>query len=283
LEKYAHYIPGIATLNRYIGIMQKVCQAFYNRADVVIAPTEPVKRLAESYAIEREIKVIPTGIDTDILLSAPDPLPPWPAGKRRLLHVGRLGKEKSVDMVIRALAEIRKVSDAHLALVGMGPEQGELERLAQQLGVAEHITFVGPVAYEKIGGYYRMAELFLFASETETQGLVIWEAQAVGVPVVAVGAEGTLQGVEAGSSGYLVAPGDYRSMAEKALELLQDEALRQRFSRRARQFADQRTARRVAEQIVAIYDEATRLVEIEPRRLRLPFPHLPESSFSSPH
>jgi len=283
LEKYAHYIPGIATLNRYIGIMQKVCQAFYNRADVVIAPTEPVKRLAESYAIEREIKVIPTGIDTDILLSAPDPLPPWPAGKRRLLHVGRLGKEKSVDVVIRALAEIRKVSDAHLALVGMGPEQGELERLAQQLGVAEHITFVGPVAYEKIGSYYRMAELFLFASETETQGLVIWEAQAVGVPVVAVGAEGTLQGVEAGSSGYLVAPGDYRSMAEKALELLQDEALRQRFSRRARQFADQRTARRVAEQIVAIYDEATRLVEIEPRRLRLPFPHLPESSFSSPH
>lgn len=282
LEKYAHYIPGVATLDKYVGIMQKVCQAFYNRADVVIAPTNPVKQLAESYAIEREIRVIPTGIDTDILESAPDPVSPWPSGKRRLLHVGRLGKEKSVDVVIHALAEIRKESDAHLALVGMGPERDELERLAHRLGLGEHITFVGPVPYEKIGGYYRMAELFLFASQTETQGLVLWEAQAVGVPVVAVGAEGTLQGVEVGSSGYLVPPGDYRAMAERALELLQNEPLRQRFSEGARRFADQRTARRVAEQIVAIYDEATRLVEIEPRRLKIPFPRLPQSSLSSP-
>lgn len=282
LEKYAHYIPGVATLDKYVGIMQKVCQAFYNRADVVIAPTNPVKQLAESYAIEREIKVIPTGIDTDILQSAPDPVSPWPSGKRRLLHVGRLGKEKSVDVVIHALAEIRKESDAHLALVGMGPERDELERLAHRLGLGEHITFVGSVPYEKIGGYYRMAELFLFASQTETQGLVLWEAQAVGVPVVAVGAEGTLQGVEVGSSGYLVPPGDYRAMAERALELLQNEPLRQRFSEGARRFADQRTARRVAEQIVAIYDEATRLVEIEPRRLKIPFPRLPQSGLGTP-
>ncbi|MCX7803175.1 MAG: glycosyltransferase, partial [Meiothermus ruber] len=110
----------------------------------------------------------------------------------------------------------------------------------------------------------------------------LWEAQAVGVPVVAVGAEGTLQGVEVGISGYLVQPGDYRAMAARALELLQNEPLRQRFSEGARRFADQRTARRVAEQIVAIYDEATRLVEIEPRRLKIPFPRLPQSSLSSP-
>ncbi|RIH89999.1 Alpha-monoglucosyldiacylglycerol synthase [Meiothermus luteus] len=282
LEKYAHYIPGVATLNKYVGIMQKVCQAFYNRADVVIAPTEPVKRLAESYEIEREIKVIPTGIDTDLLEAAPDPASPWPSGKRRLLHVGRLGKEKSVDVVIRALAEIRHHVDAHLALVGMGPEQQELARLARQLGVEECLTFVGPVPYEKIGGYYRMAELFLFASETETQGLVIWEAQAVGLPVVAVGAGGTLQGVDDGRSGYLVPPGDYQAMAAQALRLLQDENLRQRFSQGARRFADQRTARRVAEQIVAVYDEASRLVQVEPRRLTLPFPRFPQSGLTGP-
>ncbi|MCS7058461.1 MAG: glycosyltransferase family 4 protein [Meiothermus sp.] len=281
LEKYAHYIPGVATLNKYVGIMQKVCQAFYNRADVVIAPTEPVKRLAESYEIEREIKVIPTGIDTDLLEAAPDPVPPWPSGKRRLLHVGRLGKEKSVDVVIRALAEIRRHVDAHLALVGMGPDQQELARLARQLGVEEHLTFVGPVPYERIGGYYRLAELFLFASETETQGLVLWEAQAVGLPVVAVGAAGTLQGVDDGKSGYLVPPGDYRTMAARALELLQDEALRQQFSKGAQRFADQRTARRVAEQIVAVYDEASRLVQVEPRRLSFPFPRFPQSGLTS--
>ncbi|WP_027882204.1 glycosyltransferase family 4 protein [Meiothermus rufus] len=282
LEKYAHYIPGVAAINKYVGIMQKVCQAFYNRADVVIAPTEPVKRLAESYEIEREIRVVPTGIDLELLQAAPLPASPWPSGQRRLLHVGRLGKEKSVDVVIRALAEIRQEQEAHLALIGMGPQEEELRQLALELGLLEHITFVGAVPYEKIGGYYQMAELFLFASETETQGLVLWEAQAMGVPVVAVGAEGTLQGVDEGKSGYLVPPGDPRALARRALELLQDEALRQRFSEGARRFADQRTARRIAEQIVEVYDEATWLVQVEPRRLKIPFPRLPQNIPTSP-
>lgn len=278
LEKYAHYIPGLAVLDKFIGIMPKVCQAFYNRADVVIAPTEPVKALAESYEIEREIKVIPTGIDLDILNAAPEPASPWPSGKRRLLHVGRLGQEKSIDVVFRALAEIRKSHDAHLALVGVGPQRDELQKLAAELGIAEHITFVGAIPYEKMGGYYRMAELFLFASATETQGLVIWEAQAMGVPVVVVGAEGTLQGVDVGSSGYLVAPNDFFGMAQYANELLSDQQLWQRFSEGARRFADQRTARRIAEQVVELYDLATRLVQYEPRRLKIPFPRLPTES-----
>lgn len=273
LEKYAHYVPGVATLEKYIGLMTSYSTLFYNRADVVIAPTEPVKRLAEtSYGIEREIKVIPTGIDTEILGGAPEPASPWPSGKRRLLHVGRLGREKSVDVVFKAMAEILKESQAHLALIGIGPAREELEQLARELGILEHLTFVGRIPYEQIGGYYRMTELFLFGSTTETQGLVLWEAQAMGVPVVSVGAEGTLEGVEESRSGYLVAPGDHYALAQKALELLRDEDLRQRFSAEARKFADQRSAKRVAEKIVEMYDEATELVQIEPRRLKIPFP-----------
>jgi 1,2-diacylglycerol 3-alpha-glucosyltransferase len=278
LEKYAHYIPGVAAIDKYVGIMQKVCRAFYNRADVVIAPTDPVKKLAESYEIEREIQVIPTGIDTDILASAPVVVPPWPSGKRRLLHVGRLGEEKSVDVVIKALAEIRQHCDAHLALVGFGPQKDELARLAAGLALSDHITFVGPVPYAKVGGYYRDAELLLFASETETQGLVIWEAQAVGLPVVIVGAEGTLEGVDVGSSGYLVKPGDYETMARHSVELLQDSQLWERFSGSARNFADQRSAKRIAERVVEMYDEATRLVQFEPRRLKIPFPRVPRET-----
>jgi glycosyltransferase involved in cell wall biosynthesis len=134
------------------------------------------------------------------------------------------------------------------------------------------------VPYRKIGGYYRLAELFVFASETETQGLVIWEAQAMGVPVVAVGAEGTLEGVEDGKTGYLVPPKDAKALAEKALELLRDEEKRQRFSLQARAWAMERSAERIAEKIVAVYDEANEILRAEPKRLIFPFPRLPRSS-----
>jgi len=115
----------------------------------------------------------------------------------------------------------------------------------------------------------------LSASETETQGLVLWEAQAVGVPVVAVGAGGTLEGVEEGKSGYLVLPQDARGMALRALELLRDEEKRLQFAQAARNFADRRSARRIAEEIVACYDEASEILRAEPQRLIFPFPRLP--------
>ncbi|GLV47081.1 glycosyl transferase [Thermus sp. LT1-2-5] len=278
-EKYAHYVPGLAILDKYTGIVPRLAKAFYNRVEVVIAPTEPVKRLAEGYGIERPIRVIPTGIDTRILEEAPLPSPPpWPAGKRRLITVGRLGKEKSFDVVLKAVAELSREADVFLVHIGEGPELAALQALAHELGIAERVRFLGPVPYHRIGGYYRLAELFLFASETETQGLVIWEAQAMGVPVVAVGAEGVLEGVEDGKTGYLVPPGDYRALAEKALELLQDESKRERMSLQARAWAMERSAERIAERIVAVYDEASEILRAEPRRLIFPFPRLPRNT-----
>jgi glycosyltransferase involved in cell wall biosynthesis len=165
--------------------------------------------------------------------------------------------------------------------VGEGPEETHLKAYAARLGVLEHVSFVGAVPYRAIGGYYRHAEVFLFASETETQGLVLWEAQAMGVPVVVVGAEGTLQGVEEGRSGYLVPPKDARCMAQRTLEILCDESLRQRLSQGARKFAQARSARRIAEDIVRLYDEAREIQQIEPKKLIFPFPRLPRSSLPS--
>lgn len=275
-EKYAHYVPGLAFLDRYTGIIPRLAKAFYNRVEVVITPTEPVRRLAEGYGIERPIRVIPTGIDTRLLEETPPPNPsPWPEGKRRLITVGRLGPEKSFDVVLRAFRLIQEGVEAHLVHIGPeGPDAEGLKRLAKELGIAERVTWVGPVPYRLIGGYYRLSELFLFASETETQGLVIWEAQAMGVPVVAVGAEGTLEGVEEGKTGFLVPPKDVKALAERALELLGDEEKRRRFSQNARAWAMERSAERIAERVVEAYDEASEILRVEPRRLIFPFPRL---------
>ena len=114
--------------------------------------------------------------------------------------------------------------------------------------------------------------------ERSSQHIAKTEAKAMGVPVVAVGAEGVLEGVVDGQTGYLVAPKDFQALAARALELLKDEEKRRRFSLEARAWAMERSAERIAEKIVAVYDEANEIVRVEPRRLIFPFPRLPQSS-----
>ena len=255
-DEYAHYAPGGEWLNQKTGIVPKGVGWFFNHTDAVIAPTLPIERLARSYQITKPVHVIPTGIDAELLTQAPIPASPWPEGRRRILTVSRMGKEKSLDVVLEAFAKFARAENAHLALIGFGPEENNLRAQARALGIADRVSFVGVIPYKEIGGYYRLAELFLFASRTETQGLVLLEAQILGVPVVAVGAEGTLSGVADGESGYLVAPGDSAALAERALRLLRDPELYSRFREGALKFGHQHSARRMAEEILAVYRQA---------------------------
>ncbi len=278
-EKYAHYVPGLAFLDRHTHIIPRLARAFYNRVELVVAPTHPVKQLVQRYRIERPVRVIPTGIDTELLGAAPLPEPdPWPPGRRRLLTVSRLGREKSLDVALRAFARLAERADAYWVIVGEGPERESLLALARELGVGDRVGFAGAAPYPAVGGYYRRAELFLFASETETQGLVLWEAQAMGLPVVAVAAGGALESVQNGRTGYLVAPGDDAALAEAAARLLADEDRRRRFAEEARRFAAARSAPRVAEAMVEAYAEAEAIFQSEPKKLFFGFPTLKDDS-----
>lgn len=253
LEHYAHYIPGLSTLEKHAGVLTKIVRRFYGKADLIVAPTEASRAMLAHYGIFRPSVVLPTGIDESLLQEAPDVPSPWPAGKRRLLSVGRLGFEKRHELVFQALADIRKRHDAHLLLLGEGPQLEHLREKARSLGLEGHVTFFGSVPLASIGAYYRQAELFLFGSDTETQGLVLAEAQTMGVPVVAVGAEGTLGSVEAGVSGYLVGSGDWRGLAEYSAALLDDAGRLAELSGGARQFARRFSASKMAEQMLDIY------------------------------
>ncbi|GGR25920.1 glycosyltransferase [Deinococcus ruber] len=256
LEHYAHYIPGLTTLEKHAGVLTRIVRRFYSRADLIVAPTEASRDMLAGYGVYRESVVLPTGIDESLLQEAPDVRSPWPDGKRRLLSVGRLGFEKRHDLVFQALAEIRRTHDAHLLLLGEGPQKEYLQARAQALGLADHITFYGPVPLSTIGAYYRQAELFIFGSDTETQGLVLAEAQTMGVPVVSVGAQGTLGGVDPGVSGYLVGSGDWQGLAAHTSELLSDAQKLAEMGAAARLFARRFSSSKMAEQMLGIYLQA---------------------------
>lgn len=249
IEAYTHYVPGLTALQHSTGVVTRAMRLLYGRAAAVIAPTAEMLDVLRAMKVQHPV-VIPTSIDPKVLDAAPPIRSPWPAGTRRLLSVGRLAKEKRFDHVLDTLAGL---PDAHLVMLGEGPERDHLEAHAARLGVQDRVTFLGVRPWTEIGAYYRLAELFVFASDTETQGLVLQEAQLMGVPVVAVGARGTLSGVADGTSGYLVAPGDVTTLTARAREVLDDPALWARLSAGARAFGASTTPAGVAERVLDVY------------------------------
>lgn len=188
-NQYTHYILYGAVIKPKA--MEIASRIFSNRADIVIAPTPRVKEELHAYGVKKPILFIPNGVDLTQFTKKPKGflrkklnLSP---DKKILLYVGRLGKEKSIDFILKAFVLVKKKSpNTCLVLVGEGPEDTELKRLATRLQIADSVYFIGAVPYVQLVHVYNDADLFVFASKTETQGMVLLEAMACEVPVAIV-------------------------------------------------------------------------------------------------
>jgi glycosyltransferase involved in cell wall biosynthesis len=168
--------------------------------------------------------------------------------------VGRLDREKSVERVIEAFGTVASaVSASRLVLVGQGTHEAALRSLALASPAAGRIHFAGGMSREALAPFYRAADLFMFASETETQGLVLAEAHASGLPAVAVRASGVDEVVRGGETGLLT-KAEPRDLAEAAIGLLLDGERRVAMSRAARDVAARHfCAVRQVERMAALY------------------------------
>ena len=144
--------------------------------------------------------------------------------------------------------------DARLLLAGSGMGEAATQQTAQQLGIAERTLFTGFLDRAQLDPLYAAADVFLFPSKTETQGLAVGEAMACGTPCVVVNAGGAPESVRDGVDGFLV-DDDPAQMAERALCLLEDAPLRRRMSAAARAHAATMTPEKVAGRIIALYEE----------------------------
>ena len=170
----------------------------------VVVPSVSIRdMLAEKYGASEHVSVVPTGIDLHKFCPTRHQETRsefgWKDDTTYLVSVGRLAKEKSFDLLIKAYAQLR-TEKVKLVIIGSGDEKENLEKLARELGVAEGVTFTGLVPFDAVPKYLAASDLFVFASVTETQGLVTLEAMASGLPVVAVEASGTREAVGADSS-----------------------------------------------------------------------------------
>jgi 1,2-diacylglycerol 3-alpha-glucosyltransferase len=264
---YARYSRSRRRISRSLrGGLDRGAIAFAGRFDVwyanhcqaIITPANPMAGELHRMGVKTHIEVISNGIDLENLLTPQtDPFPALgvPAHAVRLLTVSRLDREKSVDELLRRFARIRaELPQAHLTVVGDGPKREELEALCQKLGIQDSVVFSGYIPSRQVGGFYQHAHLFVFASVSETQGLVALEAAACGLPVVARAEMGITTCILDGKTGFLIDPSDPQEFTDRALDLLRDPVKHAAFSVAGRTWAQREGAlSRMAEDVVDVY------------------------------
>jgi len=173
-----------------------------------------------------------------------------------LMSIGRLAKEKNWTTLLHAVAEVFKSrSNIRLAIFGSGDQQKALQKLAGDLGIAAQVEFVGVVPFDEIPQYLNAADIFCFASVSETQGLVTMEALAAGLPIVAVTASGTEDVVDHGRQGLLT-DNHPEALAAGLNELLSNSALQTEFRAAAQDKARQFDMTVQARQMIDVYRQA---------------------------
>ncbi len=190
--------------------------------------------------------------------------------RAQILCVGRLVPEKGQAVLIRAFSRLREAErDIELVLVGDGPSAAGLRRLADELGVAPHVTFTGALGQDEIAGRYAAASMFCSSSFSEGLPVVLMEALACGCAVVATAIAGVSELIDDGESGLLVAPGRVDQLAQAMGRLLDDEELRTRLARNGRQrVIDDFDVRRSAAQLERFFARIASADRPAPARAR---------------
>ena len=188
LEEYAHYVPFDPRAAR--SAASQLTRSYANAADAVVVPTAAMHTRLRELGVRSRIEIVPSGIDVRFFAGGTrsDSLRERlgvPAGGKMLLSVGRLGREKNLELALDAFARLPDPA-WRLVIVGDGVHREALERQAARAGVAARTTFAREFAREALPDAYASADAFVFTSLSETQGLVLVEALAAGLPIVAV-------------------------------------------------------------------------------------------------
>lgn len=206
-ENYTHYVPGDSPqLKRFV---IDLTTGYCNLCDAVIAPSETVADLLLRRGVTVPVAVIPTGVDLKVFAGADGPTYRRAAGIPESAfvvgHVGRLAPEKNMGFLADAVVGfLAQHPEGRFLLVGEGPSKEPLLATFAGHGLSERVHLGGVLQGRELASAYNAMNVFAFASLTETQGMVLTEAMAAGVPVVAIDAPGACEVVRDGENGRLV-------------------------------------------------------------------------------
>lgn len=257
-EEYIHhYLPMLPRpLLSFAarGIARSQC----NDLDAVVVPSRAMRDTLTNYGVSAPLHILPTGIPIGQFASGDGA-----AFRSRYgiaeeaplaLFVGRVAHEKNIRFLLEACKSVvPRLPNFRLMIAGEGPALPALKRMAASLGMEKQVHFVGYLdRATELPDCYAAANVFVFASKTETQGLVLLEAMAAGIPVYALAAMGTCD-IVSPQQGAVAAPDDAAAFGDGLTQLLGDRAQLARMSRQARAFAASWAAPERARQLATLY------------------------------
>jgi glycosyltransferase involved in cell wall biosynthesis len=270
-EEYLHhYVP---VLPRGLG---RVATRHFTRSQCaavhgLIAPSEPMRAVLSAYGVRTPIHVVPTGLAADRFRAGDGGAFRAAAGiapaRPLVLYVGRVAHEKNIGFLIRTFRRVReRVPEALLMIAGEDPAREALRAQVAALGLHASVEFAGYLERDTaLLDCYAAADVFVFASRTETQGLVLLEAMAQGAPVVSTAELGTRSILMPGC-GALVVPEETEAFAATVVRVLTDAGLRAGLAARGRAYARTWSSVAMARRMSEIYDQLC----AAPRTLRAP-------------
>lgn len=242
--EYAHYL-GVFPPAFAERFLVKMTAGFCNLTDRVIAPSGSVREILKSQGVKVPIDVVPTGIETAVYENGNG------AKKRKELnlpekavvfgHIGRFAEEKNLGFLAQQAAQIMKENPGvYFLAVGKGPSEETIKRIFEEAGVAERLRMPGSFSGQDLTDAYHALDAFVFASKSETQGLVLCEAMAAGIPVIALDAPGVREVVKDFENGRLIMEED-GSQFQDAFSwfLAQNAAARKKLSENAQKMASE--------------------------------------------
>ncbi len=249
---------------------------FCNAAQIIIAPTEKTERVLTSYGVRAPIRIIPTGIDLQRFYQAKDDRNKRHEirdqygireNDRLLIYLGRISQEKQIERLTSYTEnQLKRWDNMHFMLVGAGPAVGQMSGIIEKSQYKDRIHYVGPVLMEDVPQYYAAADLFLSASQSETQGLTYIEALASGLPLF-VQQDDCLANVLNEDNGLSFHD---ETSFENGLAMLMSESEEKR--RRRSEAAIKKTreygVRAFVDRVLAVYEEAIYFHQTSPKRSR---------------
>ena len=254
-----HYLPWIPKFAAR-GLARRISKKQCNQVDAIVAPSRPMLDVLRNYGVDVPAEVIATGLQASSFGDANGThfreKYGIPQQRPMLLYVGRVAHEKNIGFLLEVVKFLSiEIPEILLVITGEGPAEASLRSLVKSLGIEKNVQFIGYLDRNiELNACYQAADVFVFASKSETQGLVLLEAMAQGTPVVAIAELGTASILIEGE-GAMIATDNAPEFAQKVHHLLNDHMRRKQLGERARAYAFNKwSAATQAERMVQFYD-----------------------------